>query len=114
MSDRTDIQPLLSCYADDPEMGELISEFLESLPGRVRALRGGLEQRDVKRLTRIAHQLKGASAGYGFAPIGESAAHLEDTLRAFGQRDLSGVSALIEDLIGLCNHAVASAEHHAH
>lgn len=109
MLDSTHREPLLSSYADDPEMAELIEEFLDSLPVKIQTLRSGLEQQDFTRLTRIAHQLKGASAGYGYAPIGEISAQLEDTIRTGQSNDLNAISSLIDDLVGLCHHAMASA-----
>jgi len=114
MSDCRHKEPLLSSYADDPEMSELVEEYLESLPTRIQSLQSGFKQQDHLRLTRIAHQLKGASAGYGFAPIGEIAAQLEDTLRTSQTVELDEVSTLVDDLIDLCHHAMASADKPAH
>lgn len=113
MHESTDNEPLLSSYADDPEMVELIDEFLNSLPDRVNALCAALIKADATRLTRLAHQLKGASAGYGFTPIGEAAAHLEDTLRSTPDTIPSQTNQIVTELIGLCEHAVASARQNA-
>jgi HPt (histidine-containing phosphotransfer) domain-containing protein len=75
------MQPIRSIYADDPDMRDLVMEFVSEVPGRVRCLEEMLESADLTALQRLAHQLKGAGGGYGFPQITEAAAALELGLR---------------------------------
>jgi HPt (histidine-containing phosphotransfer) domain-containing protein len=101
--------PLLSDFAGDPEMGELIEYFLEQLPAHVDKIVTAVETGDARTLGTIAHQLKGSGAGYGFAPITSSAATLEDAVRG-GEADIDVLRAKVDDLIQLCQRAVASGD----
>jgi CheY-like chemotaxis protein/HPt (histidine-containing phosphotransfer) domain-containing protein len=91
--------PLRSSYADDPEMAELIARFVQSLPARVEELRAS----QPGAMIRLAHQLKGAAGGYGFAPITETASRLEQAL----QESRPDTGALLEELVLLCQRARA-------
>lgn len=72
--------PIRSRFADDPEMGEIVSYFVAEVPHRLHELRRSWDAGDRARVRTIAHQMKGAAGGYGFPQIGESAAALEHAL----------------------------------
>ena len=72
---------LYSDFADDPEMDELIAGFVGRLSATLEDIRAALEEEDLERLRRLAHQLKGAAGGYGFMPISGDAAAIEVALR---------------------------------
>src|SRR5689334_17049933 len=74
--------PLPSDLSGDPEMAELIGLFLAELPKRVESLTQAWRAREFQAVGRLAHQLKGSSAGYGFPAIGTAAARVEDCIRA--------------------------------
>lgn len=76
------MEPIRSVYQDDPDMLEIVREFAEELPSRVKEIERCLESGAHSELQTLAHQLKGAGGGYGFAPITESAAALEQALKA--------------------------------
>ena len=97
--------PLVSEYANDPDMVELVELFISEIPDRVELLRTCWNDRDIERLTRLAHQLKGASAGYGFAPIGLAAGDLEEALRSDIDKDIQEVTKRLDELVELCNRA---------
>lgn len=103
--------PLRSIYADDPEMAELVQLFVEEMPERTARLRHAVDAEDLASLTRLAHQLKGAAAGYGFPVIGERAGTIEDRCKSLDAAggvpaELAGeVTAFIE----LCSTASARA-----
>lgn len=80
MSD-PDRTPLFSAFESDPDMRELVEQFVTELPDRRAELFEATRRGDLTTATRVAHQLKGASGGYGFAPLGEVAARTEDALR---------------------------------
>lgn len=98
--------PLRSEFADDPDMAELVREFVEHLPERMRALEEAWRSANVESAARLAHQLKGASAGYGFTPVGEAAARLERAIRDSSE-DLESARGELEQLVALCRRATA-------
>lgn len=99
--------PLRSRFAGDPEMVELIELFVEELPARVETIRSALNRGEFEQLCRITHQLKGASAGYGFDPIGRAAGVVEAQLKSSGpQAGLEQVRGEVDALIDLCKRAV--------
>lgn len=98
-------EPLKSEFAGDGDMVELIQQFLDELPARMTSLRIALETEDEERLRRVAHQLKGAAAGYGFPTITESASIIEQSLLE-QEAELSRIEERVEDLLTLCQRAV--------
>jgi HPt (histidine-containing phosphotransfer) domain-containing protein len=104
--------PILSQYATDPEMVELIELFLSEMPDRLNALETAWRQAQLPQLTRMAHQLKGSCAGYGFPAIGTAASTLEERLRALakeaGGEELRRLQAEFNELIDLCRRASAA------
>lgn len=96
---------LRSQFADDPEMSELVELFVSELPSRVDSLATALSSGEFAQLQRLAHQLKGASAGYGYPAIGQAAASVEETLRTGVEGDVAGLKDQVEGLIGLCRAA---------
>jgi len=92
--------PIRSDFAGDPDMSELIEYFVSELPERAAAVTDCLRSRRWEDLRRLAHQLKGASGGYGFAPLGEAAAALEQDLDA--QADLDAIQRDVDALLALC------------
>jgi len=97
---------LVSDFACDPEMVEIVRGFVRDLPGRAEDIRAAHEKEDAPALRRMLHQLKGAAGGYGFAPISTAAAALE---RALGE-DSDDVIAekRLGELLSLCMRARAS------
>jgi HPt (histidine-containing phosphotransfer) domain-containing protein len=102
-------RPLVSQFANDPDMSELVELFVSELPGRIEALIAAWTGRRITELTRMAHQLKGAGAGYGFPTIGQAAGALEARLRGL---PAPGPDAAIEAmarefkaLVDLCSRA---------
>ncbi len=102
---------LVSEFASDPEMRELVEIFVSELPDRVARLTSTWEQTELEEVKRLAHQLKGASAGYGFPTIGAAAGKLEDALRSTSggasQNNLKNLQRDLDELIDLCNRAAA-------
>jgi HPt (histidine-containing phosphotransfer) domain-containing protein len=71
------LEPIRSEFADDPDFQELIEMFCEGLADRRRELRSAFESGEVDRLRVTAHQLKGSGGGYGFRELSDLARHLE-------------------------------------
>ena len=97
--------PIHSSLSDDPDMIDLVEEFVENLKGRVTALDATVADNNLGELARLTHQLKGASGGYGFDLLGEAAAELERSAKAAGT--VEDIKDAVEDLISMCNRATA-------
>jgi len=93
---------LKSTFADDPDMLELVQEFVTDMPVRAREIEALWEQRNRVELLRLAHQLKGASAGYGFETLGLVARTLETSLKQ-DNADLEALRSQVDDLVSMCN-----------
>ncbi|NLX12741.1 MAG: Hpt domain-containing protein [Phycisphaerales bacterium] len=98
-----ELTPIISYYSDDPEMAELVDEFVNTLSERVISLENCLNTGDLSELKRIAHQLKGSCGGYGFDVIGQAAAILETSAKA--SQSVEQVNQEVADLIQLCQRA---------
>jgi len=100
-----------STFAADPEMKELVEFFVQEMPGRIASLRKAFDSASLADLTRLAHQLKGASGGYGFPSIGAKAADIENALKAHpspSSASLASIKADLDELIDLCTRASSS------
>jgi histidine phosphotransfer protein HptB len=75
------VDPIRSVYEDDPDMREIVQEFVEDLKERTREIEQALANRSYDQLRTLAHQLKGAGGGYGFDAITDSAGQLEHALK---------------------------------
>jgi diguanylate cyclase (GGDEF)-like protein/PAS domain S-box-containing protein len=89
------IEPLVSTFADDPEMGEIVEQFAANLPAQVEAIGAALRLDDRQELRLLAHQLKGAAGGYGFPSLTEAAARLEASLQAEAGETQLALDALV-------------------
>ncbi|MGD9790870.1 MAG: Hpt domain-containing protein [Phycisphaerales bacterium] len=101
--------PLRSDLAADPDMKELVELFVSELPARADSVINAYQSRSLDTLQRLAHQLKGASAGYGFAPIGQAAASLESQILALNTNAEDHVRSLasqVDELVELCRRAI--------
>lgn len=100
-------QPLFSTFKDDPDMTELVQAFVAELPERLATLQQSLDSGDLASVLRQIHQLRGSGGGYGFDPISDAAAKIEDAHRARpeAQRSLASIHAEVDQLIELCRRA---------
>jgi HPt (histidine-containing phosphotransfer) domain-containing protein len=85
-------------------MVELVEFFVEEVPNRLQSLRDLCESGDREGVQRLAHQLKGASAGYGFEQLGLAAAKVEQPLK--GEASLDDVQGEIDELTELLRRVV--------
>jgi HPt (histidine-containing phosphotransfer) domain-containing protein len=84
---------------DDPDMREILGEFVKSLPEQVERMLSLLREQNLEELRRVVHQLKGAGGGYGFDRITTLAAAAEARLKA--GESLDTVTRSVEELIAL-------------
>lgn len=107
--DTIESAPIYSTLAGEADMHDLIDMFVHELPGRALAIEGKLTQRDNAGARSLAHQLKGAAGGYGFACISDAAAVLEGSLKSdAAQTVVLKQAAALSDL---CRRARAGAPH---
>ncbi len=106
MSGKKPGENLLSEFADDPDMQDLVELFVNELPERVEVLRTGLESNALDQVQRVAHQLKGASGGYGFPLIGDCAAKVEAAVKAGAA--LEQIRRCVDELADLCRRAAST------
>jgi CheY-like chemotaxis protein len=97
--------PLVSVFADDPDMAAIVTRFVGGLPDRVAAMRAEATAGNHPALRRLAHQLKGAAGGYGFPAITAAAAALEAVSADGGDPALR--ERALAELAGLCGRARA-------
>lgn len=69
--------PILSRFANDPEMREIVALFVAEAPDRLRSMQEAWSQGDLRRVRTLAHQIKGAAGGYGYPEISAAAGALE-------------------------------------
>ena len=76
------MEPIRSCFEDDPDMMEIVREFAAEAPERADQLQAMQQAQELLPLKTLAHQLKGAGGGYGFDSISEVAGRLEEALKS--------------------------------
>jgi signal transduction histidine kinase/DNA-binding response OmpR family regulator len=90
--------PVSGAEAVASAMRKAVEGFVNRLPARVVSLASLVEAGEIEELRRLAHQLKGAGAGYGFPQITETAARVESLIKSSERLDAirGGVTELIE------------------
>jgi len=96
--------PLVSRLGDDPDMAELVDEYVAVLADRMQEIRGAVIAEDRRRIEFLAHQIAGSAGSYGFDPIGEAARRVE---QAASKGSAVSLFAAVSDLAELCARARA-------
>ena len=91
---------IYSRLGDDPDLGELVVEFVAELPGRIATIEAEASQSNWAQVTRFAHQLKGAAGSYGFDALTPYAKNLEAASR--DDVDAENVLRTLHELIDIC------------
>lgn len=60
-----------------PDFVEIYHEYLAEMPGLLASLREKISQNDAAQAARVAHQIKGSSANFGFIGVSQPVANLE-------------------------------------
>ena len=94
-----------SPLASDPELGELVEQFVAEMPGRVAWLRRHLDAGDWESLRRAVHQMKGAAGSYGFDGVTPYARRLEALLATGASRE--EITAAFGQLAAHCRSVTA-------
>jgi len=104
--DRDAEDALISDFAADADMAELLEFFVAELSRRIGEITDAHEQGELGRLRTIANQLKGAAGGYGFPAISAIAGELESLLRS-SDPPVRALDEKVQALINLCRRASA-------
>jgi HPt (histidine-containing phosphotransfer) domain-containing protein len=94
---------LYSSLGGDPDLADLVELFVEEMPDRAAALSERFDASDWEGLRRTAHQLKGAAGSYGYAPISQYAAVLEEAVKQ--DEPEAQIRDAVEGLIAICGRA---------
>lgn len=99
-------QPIISQFAHDPDMREIVEAFVQEMPERVESINAFWRDQQLDELRRAAHQLKGAGGGYGFPTVSQAADRLEQSLVSLEHGSAKGsidsLRAQFEELVSLC------------
>jgi len=90
---------IASQYAEDPQLAEILPQFVERLPLQLDALCAALAEERLEDAERLAHRLKGAGGSYGYPTLSEAARSLEAAAKA---RDLGGATATLAGVKEVC------------
>ncbi|MCC6426310.1 MAG: Hpt domain-containing protein [Phycisphaerales bacterium] len=106
-------RPIISEFADDPDMQELVQIFASEMPGKIAGFEQALAGQRLDELRRLAHQLKGAAGGYGFGVVGDAAGRLESRLQsaADGSAAVASIEQVrrdVEEVLALCRSVRAA------
>lgn len=104
--DQTARPSLVSEYAGDAEMADLIDFFLDELGDGVEAIGDALQRGNLIELRRVAGQISSAAGGYGFPILSQIAGELEMMLKA-AQPSMTEVTEKVATLTQLCLRATA-------
>jgi len=110
-SDTGDAKMIRSEFADDPDMADILDDFVAHLPERLSAMTEALANNHHEELTRLAHQLKGAGGGYGYPSLTEASRELEE---AANSRDTEAAKLLLGKLSALVCAVLAGREASVH
>ncbi len=103
---QTPQSPIVSGFATDPDMAELVALFVQEMPARLASLKASWQSQELSEVQRLAHQIKGASGGYGFSQVGSAAAALEKSLIALSEgssrSSTDELRSKFDELISLC------------
>jgi signal transduction histidine kinase/DNA-binding response OmpR family regulator len=84
-------------FSEDPDMKDLIRQYVEGLPEQVAKLVTLLKQTDLETLRREIHKIKGSGGGYGFSELTDLAARAEKRIRA--NEALAQITTEVEALV---------------
>jgi histidine phosphotransfer protein HptB len=91
---------IYSRLGEDPDLGEIVTMFVDEMPDRMASLERQFQAQDWESLRRSAHQLKGAAGSYGFDAISPVAGRLESAVR--DQDPVDQIHATVEEILDLC------------
>ena len=104
---KTDTRHIYSSLGADPDLGELVKQFVAEMPDRMTRLFSEYQRADWEQLGRTAQQLKRAAGSYGFHALTPLAAQLEVAVR--GGQPEQHIRRCLDELAQLCRQIRAGA-----
>ena len=98
------MEPLVSTLGNDPDLGELVDEYVAALGSRIADIERAAAAGDRRRTEVLAHQIVGSAGMHGFRAIGDAARRVED---AAPEGEPEVIAACVRDLAALCSRARA-------
>lgn len=95
--------PIYSTLTDDPDLGQLVEQFVSILPQRMTDLVEAMGANDLSTLRRLAHQLKQAGGGCGFEAISQAAGELEASSK--NAQAVAELTGQVQLLVHVCQRA---------
>ena len=93
-------KPLISTLVlDDPDMLDIVEEFVAGLGTRVAEFSAAYEKQAWNDLKTLAHQLKGAGGSYGYAEMSTLGATMEQAFKNHSAEDFSAWMKHLSELI---------------
>ncbi len=83
---------------DDPEIREVVAEFIDSISQRMDAMSAALASEDFDELARLAHALKGSGGTAGFNCFTDPAARIEKSAKARHPENIGDAIGEIREL----------------
>jgi CheY-like chemotaxis protein len=101
-------RPIISEFADDPDVVALVEEFVADLPEQIAAVEKALAARDFETLAKLARRLKSGGGRYGFPHLADAAARLASLETA--ERDWDWMQTQVSELLDLCSRITSSSK----
>jgi HPt (histidine-containing phosphotransfer) domain-containing protein len=96
-------QPLISVYANDAAVADILPLFISNVPKYLENLTNHIRSGDWAMAARVCHDLKGTAGGYGYPDIGAVAKALEAEVK--GARSLENLERYLTEARILCKRA---------
>jgi PAS domain S-box-containing protein len=82
-------------YAGDPDLADILNDFVNGLPKKLQLMREAHANQDFSTLQRLAHQSKGAGGGYGYPALTQVCRVLEEEAK---KSDPEMLTIILNDL----------------
>lgn len=92
--------PLVSEFANDPDMQDLVEEFVDALAPSIDAMQQAVAASHWQEVQSLAHQLKGSGGAYGYPALTDAAAILENAAKACDAEQVADAMRRLTSLLG--------------
>lgn len=99
-----EVNPIYSMLLEhEPEMNDLVTIFLEKLPGMISQLHTAVQSQDMTELSHLLHNMKSIGGGYGFPQLSELSEAMENAIR---EQALSKLGDFLQHFDSLCERII--------
>ena len=86
-------------YLNDPEFQELIRQYIQYLAENLPELKQNLAAKDLLKIQKFGHNLKGSGGGYGLNDMSKVGQQIEETAKAQKVDQLDELITKFEELL---------------